>query len=231
MKRFILVLLIQPFLYSFCTAQTQDIMTQHSSPKNLVLSFYKEVIGNRKIELLDTYVHKNYIQHSPMVKDGREGLRQALAFLQTLPEPKEKKSPILLALEEGNLVFLFLQVEMMGKKLAVMELFRVEENKIAEHWDATEEIETFFEPIQFPLDGKDHKEGNATIIKTHLPKDQALKRILAEGNFILTQSAGNIEGKTSVFYDLFLLEDEKINKHWQVKQIIPEQMMHGNGMF
>lgn len=206
-------------------------MSQHKSPKEIVLSFYKEVIANRKIDLLDSLVHENYIQHSPMVSDGREGLRQALAFLQSMPEPKEKKSPILLALEEDNLVFLFLQVEMMGKKLAVMELFRLEENKIAEHWDATEAIETFFDPIQISSEEGVNQEAHKAVIQTHFPKDQSPKRMIGEGNFIVVQSAGKLEGKACVFYDLYLLEEGNIKEHWRVKQEIPEKMMHANGMF
>lgn len=110
------------------------------SNKDLVLYFYKEVIGNRKIELLDEIVHENYIQHSPNVKDGREGLREALEFLKQMPEPKEKKSPILRAIAEDDLVMLHLYVEFMGKKLMIMEIFRIEDNKIAEHWSVEQEV-------------------------------------------------------------------------------------------
>lgn len=56
-------------------------------------------------------------------------------------------------------------------------------------------------------------------------------RILGEGNFVLTQSEGEWNGKPQAFYDLFRLSDGKIVEHWDVIQEIPEKMAHSNGMF
>ncbi len=58
-----------------------------------------------------------------------------------------------------------------------------------------------------------------------------IHNIVAEGNFVMTQSEGDIGGKTNAFYDLFRVEDGKIVEHWDVVQEVPAEMAHENGMF
>ncbi|MEM8891214.1 MAG: nuclear transport factor 2 family protein [Bacteroidota bacterium] len=206
-------------------SQNQSEMKEHN--KSLVQTFYKEVLGNRNTDIIDSLISENYIQHSPMVKDGREGLREAINFLKQMPEPKEKKSPILFMMAEGEFVWVFLQVEMMGKKLAIMEIFRVEEGKLTEHWDATEEIQESFNKEDFRSYPLIEVSGFST--KALFP-DRKIHRLLHDGNFVGIQSSGMIDGKAAVFYDLIMKGEQGVEKHWTVKQIIPEQMMHNNGM-
>lgn len=58
-----------------------------------------------------------------------------------------------------------------------------------------------------------------------------IHRSVAEGNFVLTQSEGTINGAPTAFYDLFRVEDGKLAEHWDVVQAIPDEMPHDNGMF
>ncbi len=110
-------------------------MNQKSN-KNIVLEFYKHIIGERNIQLIDTYVGEQYIQHSPMLKDGKAGLREAIAYLKQLPAPTENKSPIVRIIEDGDFVVVHLDLVFMEKRQIVMDLFRLKHGKIVEHWDA-----------------------------------------------------------------------------------------------
>lgn len=58
-----------------------------------------------------------------------------------------------------------------------------------------------------------------------------IHRVIAEGNFVLTQSEAEMNAKPYAFYDLFRVEDGKIVEHWDVLQEIPPEMPHQNGMF
>ncbi len=60
---------------------------------------------------------------------------------------------------------------------------------------------------------------------------ETIHNVVAEGNFVLTQSEGEIGGKPTAFYDLFRVEDDMIVEHWDVVQEIPSEMAHDNGMF
>ena len=91
--------------------------------KTIVAEFYKNVVKLRKSELINDYVHENYIQHSPMGKDGREGLIEAVAFLKTLPPPEDNTpSPIMNIIAEGDYVAAHLDLNFMGKHVVLMEL-------------------------------------------------------------------------------------------------------------
>ena len=225
MKCYILIGGLLLALLSPAYSQNQSEMKEHN--KSLVRTFYKEVLGNRNTDIIDSLISENYIQHSPMVKDGREGLREAINFLKQMPEPEEKKSPILFMMAEGEFVWVFLQVDMMGKKLAIMEIFRVEEGKLTEHWDATEEIQESFSKEDFRSYPAIEIAGFST--KALFP-NRKIHRLLHDGNFVGIQSSGMIDGKEAVFYDLIMKGEAGVEKHWTVKQVIPEQMMHNNGM-
>lgn len=59
-----------------------------------------------------------------------------------------------------------------------------------------------------------------------------IHKVLGEGNFVLTVSEGEWNGKSQAFYDLFRMKDGKIVEHWDVIQEIPtEGLAHSNGMF
>ncbi len=56
-------------------------------------------------------------------------------------------------------------------------------------------------------------------------------RSIAEGNFVLLHSEGQIGGAPHAFFDLFRVEDGRIVEHWDVVQPVPAEMAHDNGMF
>lgn len=58
-----------------------------------------------------------------------------------------------------------------------------------------------------------------------------IHNVVAEGNFVFTQSEGDFGGQPTAFYDLFRVEDGQIVEHWDVVQDIPAEMAHSNGMF
>ncbi len=107
------------------------------SNKTIVRECYRKIIRDLDLSLIDNYIKEDYIQHSPTVKDGRAGILEMLNFLKTLPKPaKEAPSPIIRVIGEGDLVAVHLDIKFMGKRTAVIDLFRLENGLIAEHWDA-----------------------------------------------------------------------------------------------
>jgi predicted SnoaL-like aldol condensation-catalyzing enzyme len=59
-----------------------------------------------------------------------------------------------------------------------------------------------------------------------------IHKVLGEGNFVLTVSEGEWNGKNQVFYDLFRFDNGKAVEHWDVIQEIPtEGLANNNGMF
>jgi predicted SnoaL-like aldol condensation-catalyzing enzyme len=111
-----------------------------TSNKIIVAQFYKKIVGQRDSSLINTYVREDYIQHSAAGRDGRQALYEMVEFLKTLPKPQETESPVKRLIGDGDMVMIQLDIRFMGKRMVVVDLFRVAEGKLAEHWDAVQEI-------------------------------------------------------------------------------------------
>jgi predicted SnoaL-like aldol condensation-catalyzing enzyme len=85
-------------------------------------------------------VREDYIQHSAMGKGGRQGLFEMIEFLKTLPPSTETKSPVKRLIGDGDMVTIELEIAFMGKRMMVIDLFRIQDGMLAEHWDAVQEI-------------------------------------------------------------------------------------------
>jgi len=109
--------------------------------KTIVRECYQKIIRDLDLSLVDRYIREDYIQHSPTVPSGKQGLLKMLAFLKTLPKPSEVgPSPIIRIIGEGDLVAVHLDINFMGKHAAVVDLFRLKDGQLAEHWDASQYI-------------------------------------------------------------------------------------------
>lgn len=78
---------------------------------------------------------------------------------------------------------------------------------------------------------EDGPEALQKVISESGLKNHKIHRVIGEGNFVLTQSEGDWNGKPMAIYDLFRVDQGYIVEHWDVLQEIPEKMAHNNGMF
>lgn len=108
--------------------------------KALVRSFVDEILIHGKMEKLAGYFDgDNYIQHNPHIADGLSGLGKALEEMAAQGITM-KYDKIHMALGEGNFVLVVSEGYFAGRHTAFYDLFRVENGKIAEHWDVIEQI-------------------------------------------------------------------------------------------
>ena len=108
--------------------------------KTLVKSFVDDILVNGRMEKLTGYFDgDNYIQHNPQIADQLSGLGKALEYLASIGV-KMKYDKIHRVLGEGNFALVVSEGSFGGKHSAFYDLFRVENNKIAEHWDVVETI-------------------------------------------------------------------------------------------
>lgn len=103
--------------------------------KEIVLNFYRDVWNAHDDSKVSDYVVENYIQHNPTVEQGRQGLLNFLQFFFT----KEAKHDIQIAMEEGDLVAVYVYVSFNdGSRAVVTDIYRLENGMIAEHWDSVQ---------------------------------------------------------------------------------------------
>jgi predicted SnoaL-like aldol condensation-catalyzing enzyme len=93
---------------------------EHRSNKTIVIEFYKQVIGQHDFSLIDTFISDTYIQHSPMAKDGKAGIMEMLQMLKNLPKPAQTVTPLTMAIADGDIVALQLDINIMGKRALVV---------------------------------------------------------------------------------------------------------------
>lgn len=111
--------------------------------KTLVENFVKDVLMGEHPEKLNEYFDgNNYIQHNPAIADGLDGLSAALADMAARGVVM-RYDRIHKVLGEGNFVLAISEGaygENGGEPTSYYDLFRVENGKIAEHWDVMETI-------------------------------------------------------------------------------------------
>lgn len=108
--------------------------------KTLVRTFVEDILINGKMEKLAGYYdNDNYIQHNPMIPDKVSGLGAVLGELA-----KQgiflKYDKIHKVLGQGNFVLVVSEGHFGKDHNAFYDLFRVEDGKIAEHWDVIEKM-------------------------------------------------------------------------------------------
>jgi predicted SnoaL-like aldol condensation-catalyzing enzyme len=111
--------------------------------KLLVYDFWREVFEAGHMELASKYMTESYVQHNPNVPTGRAAF---VAFFSKFSKPKpiqsRVKAPLVSIVAEGDLVVLSFVADRKDPKDATkkytttwFDMFRVENGKIAEHWD------------------------------------------------------------------------------------------------
>lgn len=108
--------------------------------KENAISFYKMAYEGNPRKATELYVGSEYIQHNPVVGDGKEAF--ILYFEKMQNEYPDKSIEFIRAVAEDDLVALHThQVWPGNEEFVTMDFFRFDENgKIVEHWDALQEI-------------------------------------------------------------------------------------------
>lgn len=87
----------------------------------------------------EKYVHEGYIQHNPIIEDGREN---ALKWLEPVFSKTDAEIQVRRVLVDGD----YATVQIIGRMSpedtgsAIINIFRLEDGVIMEHWDVTQAI-------------------------------------------------------------------------------------------
>jgi Uncharacterized protein conserved in bacteria len=93
----------------------------------------------RPREAIERYAGDRYVQHNPVVPDGKDGF---IAYFERMAkEFPGKRVHIVRAVAQGDLVALHTRQEWPGDSdWAGMDIFRFEEGRIVEHWDVLQRV-------------------------------------------------------------------------------------------
>ncbi|MBN1321289.1 MAG: ester cyclase [Thermoleophilia bacterium] len=116
------------------------------SARDVVLAFYEAALNEKDIEKTRQFLGDTYIQHNPWVADGPEGLLRFVAFRRD--NYPESRNEVKMVISEGDLVVLHVHSVVIPETPGrhIVDIFRVEGDKVVEHWDVIQDI-----PVQlFP---------------------------------------------------------------------------------
>ena len=109
--------------------------------KEVIRQFYHDFFNDHIIESADRYVKENYIQHNPGVDQGREALKSA--FAEKFETHPEFRLDIQMLIAKKDMVAVYLKnIGTGGKtKCRVVDIYRLEDGMLAEHWDVLQPCE------------------------------------------------------------------------------------------
>jgi predicted SnoaL-like aldol condensation-catalyzing enzyme len=123
------------------TASANEGRDVAAKNKAMVIEFYNMIFQEHKVrEALAKYVGDRYIQHNPLAPNGTEAL---INFMEPyFAKNPQARSEIKRAVADGDLVWLHVHAKSSPTErgLAVVDIFRVENGKVVEHWDVVQPI-------------------------------------------------------------------------------------------
>ncbi|KTC92166.1 nuclear transport factor 2 family protein [Legionella cincinnatiensis] len=108
--------------------------------KQVVTRFYQKALNEKNFDAAQEYLGEWYIQHNPLAQDGLEGLKNYINYLKI--NYPHSHSEIKRIFAEGNFVIVHVHsvLEPNTQGRAIIDVFRLEKNKIYEHWDVIQDI-------------------------------------------------------------------------------------------
>jgi predicted SnoaL-like aldol condensation-catalyzing enzyme len=135
--------------------------------RQVIRDFYEEILNGRNLDMVDRYMHEDYIQHNPYAAQGIPGfLEFHRSFFAAIPDVR---TTINMIVAEGDLVFVystytgthtgdgFLDFPPTGNRVHydVVDMFRVRDGKLCEHWDVADTRAIFTQLGALPADTPD----------------------------------------------------------------------------
>ncbi|QHI97739.1 polyketide cyclase [Xylophilus rhododendri] len=119
---------------------SQSHTAQEESNRQAVLAFYEKGLNQKDADAALQFVGPRYVQHNPGAQDGPEGFRKFIAFLRE--KFPQSHSEIKASFVDGDTVILHVHAvrEPGTRGNAIIDIFKLEQGKIVEHWDAVQPI-------------------------------------------------------------------------------------------
>ncbi|UQD75368.1 ester cyclase [Bradyrhizobium japonicum] len=113
---------------------------QEEANRAAVLAFYEKGLNQKDADAALAYVGNRYVQHNPNAPDGPDGFRKFIGFLRE--KFPNAHSEIKRSFVDSDFVILHVHSvrEPGSRGRAIVDIFKLENGKIVEHWDVVQDI-------------------------------------------------------------------------------------------
>jgi predicted SnoaL-like aldol condensation-catalyzing enzyme len=110
--------------------------------RRLVANMYERVLKPLDSSRVDEFFARDYVQHNPLAVSGAQGLKDFLDWARARAPAAEHRVKRMFV--DGDYVIAHVHVIINPGDLgnAVVDIFRVAQGRIAEHWDVAQEVPT-----------------------------------------------------------------------------------------
>lgn len=110
--------------------------------RRLVANMYERVLKPLDSSRVDEFFARDYVQHNPLAATGAQGLKDFLDWARARAPAAEHR--VKRVFVDGDYVIAHVHVIIHPGDLgnAVVDIFRVAQGRIAEHWDVAQEVPT-----------------------------------------------------------------------------------------
>jgi predicted SnoaL-like aldol condensation-catalyzing enzyme len=108
--------------------------------KKIVAAFYDAALNQKDFDKASQYLGARYSQHNPLAADGREGFKGFITFLKD--KFPNNRSEIKRIFADGDYVIVHVHAvrEPGTRGNAIVDIFKLENGKVVEHWDVIQPI-------------------------------------------------------------------------------------------
>jgi predicted SnoaL-like aldol condensation-catalyzing enzyme len=113
---------------------------QEEANRTVVLAFYEKGLNQKDADAALAHVGDRYVQHNPNAADGPDGFRKFIGFLRE--KFPNSHGEIKRSFVDGDYVTLHVHAvrEPGTRGNAIVDIFKLENGKIIEHWDVVQPI-------------------------------------------------------------------------------------------
>lgn len=116
----------------------QGYLSTIESNKKVVFDFYRLVVEPGNTDLIELYVAPDFLDHDPSDQKGSQGLAKRIKDMGPAASddvgPTLRNAPAFIMAQGDLVIWFFPQTTPKAAEPFVLEVFRVKERKIVEHW-------------------------------------------------------------------------------------------------
>ena len=161
------------------------------------------MFDGQDVTLIDELYHPEYIQHSPSIKDGRDGIREGVTWMKE--NGMVPKREIARVLAQGDLVGVQSRVTFGDDYAIVGDIFRFEDGQIIEHWDTTQDEV----PKEETANGNSMIDGGGDV-DTYVSNTDLARNTMIAVEFFAQGIAGDVDVLKRLFGDEYIQHNPKV---------------------